>query len=145
MHKSEKGDNSAKYSQNLWKVNQVIYTLVTICVSNIMILAQAVLCWQGLFGLNALSLKREIIQSNIHRILRKVNQVIYIVYLKCMIDVIILAKAVLQMFCWQDCFTIRNTKVGKGSEFSQIFIEFCQKLIRSTTPWTQSVSHISWS
>ena len=55
---------------------QVIYTLDTICVSNIMILTQAVLqilCWQGPLWVKCLSLKRGIIQSNIHRILWKIN------------------------------------------------------------------------
>ena len=42
MSKLEKGDNSAKYLQNFAKLNQVIYTLVTICVPISMILAQAV-------------------------------------------------------------------------------------------------------
>ena len=100
----------------LQKVNQVIYILDTICVSNIMILAQAVLqilCWQGPLWGKCLSLKRGIIQSNINTILWKVNQVIYIMYLNCMIDTI-LAQPVLQIFCWQDCFTIQNAKVGKG-------------------------------
>ena len=97
----------------LRKVNQVIYT---ICVSNIMILAQTVrqiLCWQGPLWVKCLSLKRGIIQSNIHRILQKVNQVIYIMYLNCTIDAIVLAQAVFQVFGWQDCFTIRNAKVRK--------------------------------
>ena len=99
------------------KVNQVIYTFDTICVSNIMILAQAflqILCWQGPLWVKCQSLKRGTIQSNIHRIWRKVNQVIYIMYLNCMIDAIILAQAVLQIFCWQYCFTVRNAKGGKG-------------------------------
>ena len=98
------------------KVNQVIYTLDTICVSNIMILAQAVLqilCWQGPLWVKCPSLKRGIIQSNSHRILRNINMVIYIMYLNCMINAIILAQAVLQIFCWQDRFTIWNAKVGK--------------------------------
>ena len=101
----------------LRKVNQVIYTLYPICVFNIMILAQAVLqilCWQGPLCVKCQSLKRGIIQSNIHRILRKVNQVIYSMYLNCMIDAIILAQAVLQIFCWQDCFAIWNAIVWKG-------------------------------
>ena len=128
----------------LRKVNQVIYTLDTFCVTNITILAQAVLqilCWQSPLWVKCLSLKRGIIQSNIHRILRKVNQVIYIMYLNCMIDAIILAQAVLQIFCCQNCFTIRNAKVGKGRWFSQIFIEFA----RSSASRTQSVSQIAWS
>ena len=41
MHKSEKGDTCSY--RILPKVNQVIYALDTICVPNIMILAQAVL------------------------------------------------------------------------------------------------------
>ena len=42
MSKSKKGDNLAKYSQNFAKVNQIIYTLDTICMalSNTLILAQ---------------------------------------------------------------------------------------------------------
>ena len=42
----------------------------------------------------------------------------------------VLAQAVLQIFCWQDCFTIQDAKVKKGTQFSQLCIEFCQKLIR---------------
>ena len=109
------------------KNNLVIYTFDTICVSNIMILAQAVLqilCWQGHLWVKCLSLEKGIIQSNIHRILRKVNQIICIMSLNHMIDAIILAQSVLQIFCWQDCFTTRNAKVGKGRQFSHIFIEF---------------------
>ena len=62
------------------KVNQVIYTMATIYMPNIMILAQDVIqifCPQGSIGLQCVSPKREIIQPNIHRILRTVNQVIY--------------------------------------------------------------------
>ena len=116
------------------KVNQVIYTLDTIWMPNIMILVQAVLqtfCSQGHL---CLSLKRGIIQSNIHRILWKVNQVIYIMISNCMPDIMFLAQAILQF----GCFTILYAKVGKGTQFSQIFTEFCQILIRSSTPWTQS-------
>ena len=40
---SEKGDNSLNYLQNLQNVNHVIYTLNTLCMPNIMTLAQAVL------------------------------------------------------------------------------------------------------
>ena len=69
--------------RNLPKVNQVTYTLDTICVPNIMILAQTVLqifCWQGSIGLQCISWKKGKIQPNIHRILRMVNQVICIMY-----------------------------------------------------------------
>ena len=78
------------------KVNQVIYTLDTICVPNIMILAQAgiqIFCWQGSIGVQWVSRKRGMIQSNIHRILRKVNQVIWIMYSNTMPDIMILAQA----------------------------------------------------
>ena len=54
------------------KVNQVMYTLATICEPNIMILAQAVLelfCSQGPLWVECLSPKMEIIQSNFDRIL----------------------------------------------------------------------------
>ena len=69
-----------------------------------MILAQAVLqilCWQGPLWVKCLSQKRGIIQSNIHIILRKVNQVINIIYLNCIINAIVVAQAVLKIFCWQ--------------------------------------------
>ena len=65
------------------KLNQVIYTLDTICRPKIMIIARAVLqvfCWQGPVLVKFLSMKWGIIQSNIHRILWKVNQVIWIMY-----------------------------------------------------------------
>ena len=52
--------------------------------------------------------KQGIIKSNIHKILQKVNQVICIMYLNCMIDAIILVPALLQLFFQQDCFTIKN-------------------------------------
>ena len=85
------------------KVNQVIYTLDTICMPNCMILFQAVLqifCWQGPLWVKCLSRNRGIIQSDIHRFLRKVKQVIYIMYINCMGDAIILAQAALYLgFC----------------------------------------------
>ena len=43
MPKSEKGDNSASIYRILPNVNQVIYTMATVYMPNIMILAQAVL------------------------------------------------------------------------------------------------------
>ena len=98
------------------KVNQVIYTLDTICMPNIMTLAQAVLqifSSKGPLWVKCLSLKRGIIQSNFARIFRKVNQVIYIMYPNCVPDIMILAQAVLQVFCSQGCFSTQN-KVGIG-------------------------------
>ena len=59
----------------------------TICMSDIMILAQVVFqifCSQGLLWIKCLSMKRGTIQSNIHRNLRKVNQVIYTPPPNCM-------------------------------------------------------------
>ena len=99
------------------KVNKVIYTLDTTCMPNIMTLAQAVLqifCSQGPLWIKYLSLKSRIIQSNFDRILWKVNQVIYIVYPICLPDIMVLAQAVLQIFCSQCCFSTQNDRVGKG-------------------------------
>ena len=53
-----------------------------------------------------LGLKKGIIQSNIHRILPKINQVI--MYPNCLPDIMILAQAVLQIFMSQDCFTLQS-------------------------------------
>ena len=58
------------------KLNQVIYTLDTICIPKFMIIARAVLqvfCWQGPVWVKFLRMKRGIIQSNSHRILWKVH------------------------------------------------------------------------
>ena len=55
----------------------------------------------NIYHLRLLSLigKSGIIQSNIYRILRKVNQVICIMYSNSMPDIMILAQAVLQIYC----------------------------------------------
>ena len=45
--------------------------------------------------------KKGHIKSNIHRNLRNVNQVIRIMYPNCMLDIMTLAQAVLQIFCSQ--------------------------------------------
>ena len=131
--------------RHLPEVKQVIYTLNTIGVPNIRILVQAVLqifCWQGF---NTISRKRGIIQSAFHRNLQNVKQVICIMYPNIIHDIVILTQSVLQLLYWQNCLTIQNAKVGKGLYLSQIFKEFWQNSIRSSTPWTQSVSQISWS
>ena len=99
------------------KVNQVIYTLAAICMPNIMILAQVVLhvfCSQGPLWLKCLSMKRGIIQSNIHRILWKPNQIIYLMYSNCLPDIMIQAQMLLQIFCSQGCFTIQNASQKRG-------------------------------
>ena len=81
---------------------------------NIMTLAQAVLqifCSQCPLWIKFLSPKREIIQSNFV----KVNQVTYFMYPNCMPDImIVVAQAVLQIFCSHGCFSTQNDKVGKG-------------------------------
>ena len=67
---------------NLSTVDQVIYTLDTICMPDIMILGQVVLhvvfvFIMLLYYIKRQSRKREIIQPNIYRILPTFNQVIY--------------------------------------------------------------------
>ena len=129
------------------KVDQVTYSLDTIYESNSVIPAQSVLhilCSQGPLWVKCLCLKRGIIQSSFVRILWKGNQVIDNKYLNCIFDFMILVQKILQLFCSQCCFTIENANVQKGRSF-QIFTEFCQMLIRSSTTWLQSVSQISWS
>ena len=52
----------------------------------------------------------------------KVNQVIYIMYLNCTPDTMILAQAILQIFCSQGCFAIQNAKVGKGRYSDRLYL-----------------------
>ena len=73
------------------KANQVIYTLDTIYVPNIMTPAQAVLqifSSQGPLWVKCLSPKNGIIHSSFDRILWKVNLVIYTMYPNCMPDIL---------------------------------------------------------
>ena len=91
--------------RNLSKVNQIIYTLDTICEPTITIIAQVALqifCWHGSIGLQCMSRKGNIIQSNIHWNLPKVNHVIYICYTIFVPNIMVLEQAVLQIYCWQD-------------------------------------------
>ena len=121
-------------------------SLDAICMPNTMVLDQAVLeilYSQGPLWVKCLSLKRGIIQSNIYRIIRKVNRIIFIMYPNCMPDIMILAQGFLQILCSQDCSSIQYGKIGKGRPFSQIFTEFFQKLIRSYILWTLSICQIS--
>ena len=62
-----------------------------------MILGQMlqIFCWQGSIGLQCMS--EEKIQPNIHRILQKVNPVIYTLDTICVSNIMILAQAVLQV------------------------------------------------
>ena len=106
------------------KVNHVIYTLDTICMPNTMTLAQAVLqifCAQGPLWVKCLSLKRGLIRSKFERILWKVNQVFYIMCTNCMPDIMILAQAVLQIFCSQGCFYYTKWR-GRKREIIQSYI-----------------------
>ena len=85
----------------LSKVNQVIYTTATVYLPNIMILAQAVIqifCLRGSIGLQCISGKREIISPNIHRILQKVNQVIYTLDTIFVSNIMTLAQAFSRYF-----------------------------------------------
>ena len=102
MHKSEKGDISAKYSQNFTKVHQVICIMYPNSMPDIMILAQAVLqifVDKMLYYTKCQSRNREIIQPNINRLSPKVNQVIYTLHTICEPNIMILAQGVLQICC----------------------------------------------
>ena len=59
--------------------------------------------------------KREIIQSNIYRILPKVNQVIYTSDTICELNIMILAQMVLEIFCSQSskCLQWKSRKMSK--------------------------------
>ena len=69
------------------------------CMLDNMILAQDILFTRMLYYTKCRSRKREIIQSNIYRILPKVNQVIYTLDTICEPNIIVLTQAVLQIFC----------------------------------------------
>ena len=79
MPKSQKGNNSVKYS---------MFVLQILC-----------LFTRLLYYTKCQSRKREIIQLNIYRILPNVNQVIYSLGAICEPNVMILAQAVLEIFC----------------------------------------------
>ena len=85
---------------------------------NIILLIQAVIIQifssQCPIWLKCLSLKRGIIQSNIHRILRKVNQVICIMYPNCTPDIMILAQAVSRYFVDNIALQYKMPKSEKG-------------------------------
>ena len=75
---------------------------------DMMILARAVLqifCWQ-LYCIKCQNWKGETIQTN--KSLPKDNQAICIMYLKSMPHIMILAQAILYIFCWQDCVIVQN-------------------------------------
>ena len=76
-------------------INQAIYIRYqNLCLISFMILAQVVLQIFGSPGplwFKCLRLNRGIIQSNIHRLLRIDNEVIYIIYTNDMPEIIVLA------------------------------------------------------
>ena len=146
LYGPESGIIQSNFDRILWKVNQVIYNLYSNCKPDIMILAQAVLeIFWLLFHTKQQSRKREIIQSNIHRMLTKVNQVIYtfdtfympniyrilpkvnqFIYTLdtiCMQNIMTLAQAVLQIFCsqgplWVKCLSPKRRIIQ--SDFDRI-------------------------
>ena len=93
MHKSEKGDNLAKSGHLHLRHNLCVKYHDSSSGGSLDILLTRS------HRLQRVSLKRGIIHSNIQRILRKVNQVICIMYPNSMPDIIILAQAVLQVLC----------------------------------------------
>ena len=94
---------------------------------NIMILAHEALqifCSQCPLWLKCLCLKREIIQSTIHRILGKVNEVIYIMYPNCMPGIMIIVQAVIQIVFFHNVASLYNTsKSEKGDNYAPNFKE----------------------
>ena len=60
------------------------------------------------------SCKKEIIQSNIYRILPKVNQVIYTLDTICQQNILILAQALLQIFCSQGSTSLQSKSWKRG-------------------------------
>ena len=103
--------------RNLPKVNQVNYTLDKISEPNIMVLAQVVLqilCWQCSIGLQCISRKRSTIQSNIYRNLPKVNQVNNTLDTISEPNIMVLAQAVRQIFCWQGSKNLQHVSRKRG-------------------------------
>ena len=47
-------------------------------------------------------------------------------YINCTIDTIILAQAVIQLFCWQYCFAIQNAKSEKGEKSVKYLQKFAK-------------------
>ena len=101
----KRGIIQSNFDRILWKVNPVIYIMYPNCMPDILILAQAVLqilmFTRLLYYINCQSRIREIIQSNIERILRKVNQIVYTLDTICEPNIMTLAQAVLEIFCSQ--------------------------------------------
>ena len=104
---SLKENNSELHYGICSKVNQFIYTLVCNYMQNIRILAKAVLQIFRSHGCSftkmPVSGKTGVTQPNIYGIGSKVNQFIYTLVCNYMLNIRILATAVLQLFCSQGC------------------------------------------
>ena len=88
--------------------------------------------------------KREIIHSNVYRILPKVNQVIYTLDTIRMPNIMTLAQAVLQIFCSQCPLWVKCLSLKRGIIQSN-FARISEKLIRWSTSCIQTVCLILWS
>ena len=137
MQKSKKGHNSVNYSQNFWKVKEFIYIMYPNSMPDIMILAQDVspdiLLTRLLYYTKCQTWKREIIQPNINRILPKVNQVIYTLDTICELNIMILAQAVLQIFCWQVSIGLQWKRLKNGRKRG-VTLQGQQKRKKNTSP-----------
>ena len=110
------------------KVNQVIVTNLWAKYHDPQAVLQ-IFCSQGPLWVKGLNLKRGIIQSNINRILWKVNQVIYIMYPNSMPDIRLLAQAILRMFGYfvhKVALLYKMPKSGKGDNSVYNFHNFAK-------------------
>ena len=85
---------------------------------------------QGCFTTQNASQKREIIQSNIHRILPKVNQVIYSLDTIYEPNSMILAQAVRQIFCSQGPLRVKCLSLKRGIILSNYFMILSQVVLQ---------------
>ena len=87
-----------------------------------------------------------IIQSNIHRILPKVNKVIYTFDTICEPNIMILHQALLKIFCSQSPSFVECLSLKRGIiQSTVLFTEFHEMFIRSSKSCTQTVRLISGS
>ena len=112
------------------KVNQFIYTLVCNYMPNSRILAKVVLqifCSRGCSYTKCLCpKKRRVTQPKIYGKGSKVNQFIYTLVCNYMPNVRILAKAVLQIFCYQGCSYTKCLCLKKWSNSTENFRNSCK-------------------
>ena len=97
--------NQSNFDRILWKANQVIYIMYPKLYAWYHDPSSSgspdILCTRLLYYTKRQSRKRDIIQSNIYRILSNVNQIIYTLDTICMPNIMTLAQAVIQILCWQ--------------------------------------------